>query len=131
MDYEHAVYCWCGLKAPLCVGRESGRTIYDYQKWKVGGCGFFLCKEEVGIKEIVRDEEMKELVMAEEKSESADELKKLVEGLVLQISHVQSDVACVKTVIDNEAKVNKKSRKLYGLAMIVLLGLVGSVYLRM
>ncbi|CAH9060770.1 unnamed protein product [Cuscuta europaea] len=83
MDYEPAVYCWCGLKAPLCVGRESGKSFYGCKKWKVGSCGFFLWKEDVGIKEIVSTEKKKEVIMAKEKSEIADDLKKLVEVLVL------------------------------------------------
>ncbi|CAH9106849.1 unnamed protein product, partial [Cuscuta europaea] len=50
--YEPAVYCNCGLKAPLCVGRESGRKFYGCQRWKTqgGGCKFFAWKEESNAK---------------------------------------------------------------------------------
>ncbi|CAH9099562.1 unnamed protein product [Cuscuta europaea] len=89
-NHEPAVYCWCGLKAPLCVGRESGRQFYGCQKWLGDECSYFLWKEDLGREDIIRPSH---------KKDKLNEVKIIVEGLVQRISHVQEDVKCVKTFL--------------------------------
>ncbi|CAH9100191.1 unnamed protein product [Cuscuta europaea] len=46
LNYEPAVYCLCGMKAPLCKGRETGPLFYGCQQFKYDhGCGFFMWRD--------------------------------------------------------------------------------------
>ncbi|CAH9095259.1 unnamed protein product [Cuscuta epithymum] len=36
LNYEPSVYCYCGLKSPLCTGQQTGRMFYGCQQWKRG-----------------------------------------------------------------------------------------------
>ncbi|CAH9125263.1 unnamed protein product, partial [Cuscuta epithymum] len=47
LNYDPPFYCWCGLKAPLCVARESGRKFLGCQKWLDGGCKYFVWYDEM------------------------------------------------------------------------------------
>ncbi|CAH9132777.1 unnamed protein product [Cuscuta epithymum] len=87
LEYEPAVYCFCGLKAPLCVGRDSGRSFYGCQKWKGHGCDFFEWQDAIPTKPIRRGEDMM--------IRNTDELKVLISGLVDHHRALEHKVCCL------------------------------------
>ncbi|CAH9085642.1 unnamed protein product [Cuscuta epithymum] len=118
LDYEPAVYCYCALKAPLCVARESGRTFYGCQKWKVG-CGYFVWKDSL---------ESRYAVHGEEVNQDMFEGKSMISKLADQLSGVQGKIECLQEVVETEAKDAKKFRKVVGVAVIAVLGFLTMVY---
>ncbi|CAH9086384.1 unnamed protein product [Cuscuta epithymum] len=133
LDYEPSLYCYCGLKAPLCVGRESGRMFYGCQNWKVRACGYFLWKD--GLQTPVA-------VNAEKRNEITDEAKAMISRLADQLSAMQGQIEGLRRVIESEAKDRdglrrvleseakeaKLFRMLFGFAVIAVLAFAALAY---
>nr|GMC74202.1 DNA topoisomerase [Ipomoea batatas] len=83
LHYEPAIYCHCGLNAPLCHSRDSGQKFFGCQRYKDGGCGFFVWKEDIlAIVEVLNDGS----------TQSVHELKSLILELKDEIKHLRREL---------------------------------------
>ncbi|XP_019161944.1 PREDICTED: uncharacterized protein LOC109167893 [Ipomoea nil] len=99
MEYEPSVYCNCGLKAPMCTSRESGKKFFGCQRWKDGnGCGFFLWNDH----------------SARRIEGEHEDLKKMVVSL-------RNEIEVVKELIVNEYCGMKKEKEVLRIKCVVLL----------
>ncbi|XP_019168858.1 PREDICTED: uncharacterized protein LOC109164764 [Ipomoea nil] len=96
LQYEPPLYCRCGLKSPLCVSRENGQQFFGCQRWKEGGCGFFIWKNALW-----KDDE----VDSDWNKNVGIELKKMKSEILEEIRQLRSDVKK-----DFEAEVERKKR---------------------
>ncbi|CAH9057392.1 unnamed protein product [Cuscuta europaea] len=122
LHYEPPLYCSCGLKAPLCVARESGRAFYGCQKWKadgVSGCGFFEWKDI--IEEGFGTDHQKRSEKIEERT---DKVQQVLARHGEQLKHMMK-------VMHSEMEANKRFRKLNGCAWMLLFCIVAMVYFQL
>ncbi|CAH9087527.1 unnamed protein product [Cuscuta epithymum] len=122
LDYHPAVYCHCGLKSPLCVGRGSGRSFYGCQNWLGAGCGFFMWKDSDSA-------ERKAPLVGTLMKTNTDDMKALVSGIAEHICAVEEKLGCVVKVVEKEAQDNKRFRQMCGLVFIVVVCFLGILYM--
>nr|GMD17741.1 DNA topoisomerase 3-alpha-like [Ipomoea batatas] len=79
LQYEPPLYCRCGLKSPLCVSRENGQQFFGCQRWKEGGCGYFMWKNALCKEDEVESDWNKNvgIEMKKMKSEFMEEIRQL------------------------------------------------------
>ncbi|XP_019185977.1 PREDICTED: uncharacterized protein LOC109180723 [Ipomoea nil] len=84
MEYEPSVYCTCGLKAPICTSRESGKQFFGCQRWKDGnGCGFFRWKDDSARRGEGDHEQLKNLVVS--MRGELEGLRELMQGRIVVV----------------------------------------------
>ncbi|CAH9107240.1 unnamed protein product [Cuscuta europaea] len=122
LDYKPPVYCFCGLKAPLCVSRQSGSKFYECQKWKVHGCGYFAWADSMESRGVANVEGM---------NENADDLMFMISRVGEQLSALQGQVNGVRKVLQADAKDTKMFRNLCGIGLVIVVGLLGMVFYKL
>ncbi|CAH9121378.1 unnamed protein product [Cuscuta epithymum] len=122
LDYDPAVFCFCGLKAPLCVSRQSGSKFYGCQKWKVHGCGFFSWADSMDTRGVPNVAGM---------NENTEDLKVMVSRVGEQLTAMQGQLNGVRRVVQAAEKDSKMYRKLFGFGLVVVIGLLGMLYCKL
>ncbi|XP_031126017.1 uncharacterized protein LOC116028441 [Ipomoea triloba] len=107
LHYEPAIYCRCGLKAPLCHLRDSGQKFFGCQKYKDGGCGFFVWKEDIlATVEVLNDGS----------TQSVHELKSLILELKDEIKHLRRD-------LEVQSVERKDLKKIWVFVILIVIGI--------
>ncbi|CAH9105358.1 unnamed protein product [Cuscuta epithymum] len=133
LSYEPPVYCWSGLKSPICVARESGRRFFGCQRWKEGGCKYFAWKDENGIEQ----GQNPELLTSGAEKMLFQDLKYIVCDMRRELTGRRVEVSDLKTIVQTqmedmkkliEMEESKKFEFLWKLVGLVVIGVSMIIY---
>ncbi|CAH9069219.1 unnamed protein product [Cuscuta epithymum] len=130
LNYEPAVYCLCGMKAPLCKGRESERMFYGCQQWKHNrGCGFCGWKDAMDAT-YGGDGHVPHCNTRDEGTYGGGfvELQRANSSFDQGIHLLRRDIGYLTGVVQTEGGKNKRFRLIFGCCCFVNIVVVAMVY---